>query len=158
MRKITILIGTKAEYGLLKPVMLVINKDPDLNLEIISTGVHLSKKLGYTHDEIINDRFSNVHKIETGHEEELGYNMGKIIGDEVQMGSHCSIYSVSTIDDNEGKVILKKNCRIGTHSVVMPGITIGENSVIDAFSFVNNDIPDNVVAFGTHAKVRRKLK
>ena len=80
-----------------------------------------------------------------------------IIEEYVQIGSHCSIYSVSTIDDKEGEVILKKNCRIGTHSVVMPGVTIGENSVIGAFSFVTKDIPDNVVAYGVPAKVMKKL-
>ena len=80
-----------------------------------------------------------------------------VIEDYVQIGSHCSIYSISTIDDKEGEVILKKNCRIGTHSVVMPGVTIGENSVIGAFSFVTEDIPDNVVAYGVPAKVMKKL-
>lgn len=80
-----------------------------------------------------------------------------VIEDYVQIGSHCSIYSVSTIDDKEGEVILKKNCRIGTHSVVMPGVTVGENSVIGAFSFVTEDIPDNVVAYGVPAKVMKKL-
>ena len=81
-----------------------------------------------------------------------------IIEDYVQIGSHCSIYSVSTIDDKEGEVILKKNCKIGTHSVVMPGVTVGENSVIGACSFVREDIPDNVVAFGVPAKVIKKLE
>ena len=80
-----------------------------------------------------------------------------VIEDYVQIGSHCSIYSVSTIDDKEGEVVLKKNCRVGTHSVVMPGVTIGENSVIGAFSFVTEDIPANVVAYGVPAKVMRKL-
>lgn len=80
-----------------------------------------------------------------------------IIEDHVQIGSHCSIYSVSTIDNKEGPVTLKKNCRVGTHSVVMPNVTIGENSIIGAFSFVNKDIPKNVVAFGVPAKVVRNL-
>lgn len=80
-----------------------------------------------------------------------------IIEDNVQIGSHCSIYSLSTIDDKEGEVVLKNNCKIGTHSVVMPGVTVGENSIIGAFSFVTEDIPDNVVAFGVPAKVIRKL-
>ncbi len=79
------------------------------------------------------------------------------IEDHVQIGSHCSIYSVSTIDNKEGPITLKKNCRIGTHSVVMPNITVGENSIIGAFSFVNRDIPENSIAFGTPAKVIRKL-
>jgi len=77
---------------------------------------------------------------------------GVIIGDFVQIGSHCSIYSVSTIDQKEGAVVLKKNCRIGAHSMVMPGVTVGENAVVGAFSFVTSDIPDNVVACGIPAK------
>ena len=82
---------------------------------------------------------------------------GVIIEDDVQIGSHCSIYSVSTIDNKKGKVVLKKNCKIGSHSVIMPGVTIGKNSVVGAFSFVNKDIPDNVVAFGIPAKVVKQI-
>ena len=80
---------------------------------------------------------------------------GVDIQDNVQIGSHCSIYSWSTIDDKKGKVTIKKNAKVGSHSVIMPGITVGENSVIGAFSFVNKDIPDNSVAFGVPAKVIR---
>lgn len=83
---------------------------------------------------------------------------GVVIEDHVQIGSHCSIYSISTIDNKEGKITLKKNCRLGTHSVVMPGVTIGENAIVGAFSFVTRDIPDNTIAYGTPATVIRKLK
>lgn len=83
---------------------------------------------------------------------------GVVIGDGVQIGSHGSIYSVSTIDNKEGKVELKKNCKIGSHSVIMPGVTVGENSVIGAFSFVNKDVPPNVVACGVPVKIIKKLK
>ena len=82
---------------------------------------------------------------------------GVEIKDNVQIGSHCSIYSVSTIDDSHGKVVLKQNCRIGSHSTILPGVSIGKNSIIGAHSLVNKDIPDNVVAFGVPAKVVRKL-
>lgn len=82
---------------------------------------------------------------------------GVVIEDFVQIGSHCSIYSVSTIDNKEGMVVLKKNCKIGSHSVIMPGVTIGENSVIGACSFVNRDIPANSVAFGVPAKAVKTL-
>lgn len=76
----------------------------------------------------------------------------------VQIGSHCSIYSVSTIDGKKGKVTLKKNCCIGSHSTIMPGVIIGENAVIGAHSFVNKDIPDNVVAFGTPVQIIKKVE
>ena len=38
----------------------------------------------------------------------------------------------------------------------MPGVTVGENSIIGAFSFVNEDIPDNVIATGVPVKVKKK--
>ncbi len=79
------------------------------------------------------------------------------IGDNVQIGSHCSIYSVSTIDGKKGKVVLGENACLGSHSVVMPGVTIGKNSIIGAFTFVNKDIPDDVIAVGVPAKVIKKL-
>ncbi len=75
----------------------------------------------------------------------------------VQVGSHCSIYSVSTIDGKKGKVTLKKNCSIGSHTTIMPGVTVGENSIVGAHSFLNRDIPDNVIAFGVPARVIRKV-
>ena len=81
---------------------------------------------------------------------------GVTIEEEVQIGSHCSIYSVSTIDNKEGPVLLKKNCKIGTHSVIMPGVTIGENAIVGAMSFVNKDIPPDSTAFGVPAKVIKK--
>jgi len=77
------------------------------------------------------------------------------IEEDVQIGSHCSIYSISTIDGKKGEVHLKKNCRIGTHSTVMPGVTVGNNAIVGAHSFVNTDIPDNAVAYGVPAKVVR---
>jgi len=82
---------------------------------------------------------------------------GVTIKDFVQIGSHCSIYSVSTIDEKEEEVILEENCRIGTHSVIMPGLTIGKNSIIGAFSFVNKNIPANSLAYGIPAKVIKRL-
>lgn len=101
----------------------------------------------------------NVSGLQLGYKTDIGaftyinakYNV--TIEEFVQIGSHCSIYSVSTIDKKQGPVVLKKNCCIGSHSVIMPGVTIGENTIIGAFSFVNQNIPDNVRAFGVPAKV-----
>jgi len=83
---------------------------------------------------------------------------GVTIEKNVQIGSHCSIYSTSTIDNKDGPVVLKENCRIGTHSVIMPGVTIGKNSIVGAHSFVNKDIPDDTIAFGVPVKIIRKIK
>jgi len=82
---------------------------------------------------------------------------GVTIKDFVQIGSHCSIYSVSTIDNKAGKIIIKENAKIGTHSTIMPGITIGKNALVGAHSFVDKDIPDNTIAFGVPIKIIRKI-
>ncbi len=82
---------------------------------------------------------------------------GVTIEEGAQIGSHCSIYSVSTIDVKAAPVVLKRNCRIGSHSSVMPGVTIGENTIVGAHSFVNADLPANCVAFGVPARVVRAL-
>lgn len=79
------------------------------------------------------------------------------IEDYVQIGSHCSIYSNSTIDGKRGPVKLKKNCRIGTHSTIMPNVTIGENSIIAAYSFVNKSIPKNQIWAGIPAKFKKNI-
>ena len=88
----------------------------------------------------------------------INANAGVIIEDNVQIAGGAKIYSVSTIDNKRGEVILKKNCKIGANSVIMPGVTIGENSTVGALSFVNKNIPDNVVAYGIPAKVIKQLK
>jgi len=101
----------------------------------------------------------NVSGLTLGYKTDIGSftyinaKFGVVLEDHVQIGSHCSIYSISTIDDKQGEVILRTNCRIGSHSVIMPGVTIGENAIVGAHSFVNQDIPANCTAVGVPAKV-----
>lgn len=105
----------------------------------------------------------HVDKLKLGYKTDIGAftyinaKHGVIIEDLVQIGSNCSIYSISTIDNMKGPVVLKHNCKIGSHSVIMPGVTVGENAIIGAFSLVKDDIPANVVAFGAPTKVIRRL-
>ncbi len=75
----------------------------------------------------------------------------------VQIGSHCSLYSISTIDNKKGKITIKENAKICTHCTIMPGITIGKNSIVGAHSYVNKDIPDNTIAYGIPVKIIRKI-
>ena len=50
-----------------------------------------------------------------------------------------------------------KNVWIGANCVILPGVSIGDNSVIGAGSIVTKDIPSNVVAFGTPCRVQREI-
>ena len=103
------------------------------------------------------EKFSLGYKTDIGAFTYINAKNGVLIENFVQVGSHCSIYSVSTIDNKYGEVWLKKGCRIGAHSVIMPGVSVGAHSIIGAFSFVNTDIPDGVVAYGIPVKVVRTL-
>ncbi len=78
---------------------------------------------------------------------------GVTIEDYVEIGGHCRIYSVSTIDNKKGRVHIKKNAKIGAGSTILPGVIIGENSIVGAHSLVKDHVPDNVIVFGVPAKV-----
>jgi UDP-N-acetylglucosamine 2-epimerase (non-hydrolysing)/GDP/UDP-N,N'-diacetylbacillosamine 2-epimerase (hydrolysing) len=58
MRKICIVTGTRAEYGLLSRLMKLINDSSETQLQIIATNMHLSPKYGNTYQEIENDGFT----------------------------------------------------------------------------------------------------
>ena len=54
-------------------------------------------------------------------------------------------------------VKIGRNCWLGAGVIVMPGVTIGDNSVIGAGSVVTKDIPANVVAVGNPCRVLREI-
>jgi len=56
-RNICAITGSRSEYGILRPVLLEIKKNSELNLSLIVTGMHLSEQHGHTIDEIISDEF-----------------------------------------------------------------------------------------------------
>ena len=120
----------------------------------------------WTYPEIENNRLTKWNwMVQSKENLELGKNVdigaftymnaryGIEIQDNVQIGSHCSIYTYNSIDDKKGNIIIKENSCVGSHSVIFPGITIGKNSTIGAFSLVNKDIPDNCVAYGIPIKI-----
>ncbi len=63
-RKICVVTGTRAEYGLLRWVMQSIKDDPTLTLQVIVTGMHLSPEFGLTWREIESDGFTIDQKVE----------------------------------------------------------------------------------------------
>jgi len=62
-RKICVVTGSRAEYGLLRWVMQGIKDDPELTLQVIATGMHLSESFGLTYKEIENDGFNIDFKV-----------------------------------------------------------------------------------------------
>ena len=64
MRKICIVTGTRAEYGLLSPLIRAVHEDPEMELQLLVTGMHLSPEFGNTWTQIRDDGFPITKKIE----------------------------------------------------------------------------------------------
>src|SRR6185312_4097918 len=63
--KLCIVSGSRAEYGLLWPLMKAIKKDPSLQLQLIVTGMHLAPEFGSTFQQIEQDGFTIDEKIDS---------------------------------------------------------------------------------------------
>ena len=57
MRKIAVVTGTRAEYGIFQPVLRALEKSPDLKLLLVVSGMHLCREFGYTINDIKRDGF-----------------------------------------------------------------------------------------------------
>lgn len=79
-RKICIITGTRAEYGLLRWVMQGIKDDPDLTLQIIATGMHLSPEFGLTYKAIEQDSFQINRKVEMLTSSDTSVGIAKSMG------------------------------------------------------------------------------
>ncbi len=64
MKKVCVVTGTRAEYGLLKPLIKKIDCDKDLKLQLVVTGMHLSPEFGLTYKEIEQDGFEIIERNE----------------------------------------------------------------------------------------------
>ena len=80
MKKICIVTGSRAEYGLLKPLITKISEDRDLILQLVVTGMHLSPEFGLTYKEIIKDGFRITEKVEILLSSDTEIGISKSIG------------------------------------------------------------------------------
>lgn len=88
------------------------------------------------------------------------------IGDSVMIGPNVTISAAGHPVDPDLRrevyqynlpIRIGENVWIGAGAVILPGVTIGKNSVIGAGSVVNRDIPKNVVALGVPCRVLREI-
>lgn len=81
-------------------------------------------------------------------------NAGSSIHHQSVVGEYCQICPSSVIT---GNVTIGNNCMIGSGTIIIPKITIGNNVVIAAGSVVTRDLPDNVMAAGVPAIIKKNL-
>lgn len=63
-RNICVVTGTRAEYGLLRPLLTVLARDVDICLQLVVTGAHLSPEFGKTEETIRADGFADFERLE----------------------------------------------------------------------------------------------
>ena len=76
-RKVCIVSGTRAEYGLLRKLISLLNDSYKYELQFIVTGAHLSKKFGETYKEIEKDGFTINYKIDLHLSDDTSKGIGK---------------------------------------------------------------------------------
>ncbi len=92
-------------------------------------------------------------------------NGGIEIGDKTMIGPNVTIVTLNhdispetRINATPKPVKIEENVWVGADCTILPGVTIGKNSVIGAGSVVTKDVPDNAVVAGNPAKLIKKIK
>lgn len=90
---------------------------------------------------------------------------GITIEDDVLIGPKVNLITEShPIDPSKRKyldlksIVIKRNAWIGAAATILPGVTIGENSIVAAGAIVNKDVPSNTIVGGVPAKVIRSIQ
>ena len=90
---------------------------------------------------------------------------GIYIEDGVLIGHNAVLATINHMEDPEKRagmifqpIHIEKKVWLGANVTVLPGVTIGEGSVIAAGAVVTKDVPANIIAAGVPAKVIRKVK
>ena len=78
-RKICVVTGSRADYGLLRSVIQAIKDDPNLDIQVVATGMHLSPTFGLTYKEIEADGFFIDEKVEVLNEFDTPYEISQSI-------------------------------------------------------------------------------
>jgi maltose O-acetyltransferase len=149
----------------------VINK---LNREVIHVkNIYLKSKLKYCGDSVSFQfplHIDQPESVEIGNHVSFAAfvhiwgNGGVKIGNRVMIGSHVAITSIthdyleadmySTVISKP--VIISDGVWIGSHAVIMPGITVGEGAVVGAGCVVTKDVPPYTIVVGVPSRILNK--
>ena len=81
--------------------------------------------------------------------------LGVVISQEAIIGNDCTVYQHVTIGGRNGYPTIGNRCIIYPNSVIVGAISIGDNCVIGANSFVNIDVDSNIIVAGNPAHIIR---
>ena len=122
-------------------------------------------------------RFSDTPTLMIGDNTGIGHDCSFAIGKKIVIGRHCRIANQVWIFDSPGHaadpiermagspprddevkpVVIEDNVWIGVRAVIMPGVTIGEGSIVAVGSVVMTNVPPNTMVAGNPARLLRRL-
>jgi GDP/UDP-N,N'-diacetylbacillosamine 2-epimerase (hydrolysing) len=138
-RKILYITGTRADYGLMQSVLREIEKLPNMELEIIATGMHLMEEFGMTVNEIKKDKF-RIHEIDATFEGDDKESTANFIGKFIQL-------LTTKVKEIKPDIILL----IGDRAEMLGGAIVGSYMGIPVAHVHGGDVSSTVDEHARHA-------
>ena len=138
-RKILYITGTRADYGLMKSALRVIENHPYLNLEIIVTGMHLMPEFGMTINEIKRDTFK-IHEIDASYGKDDKESMANFVGKFIQL-------LTEKVNEIKPDIILL----LGDRGEMLAGAIVGAYHTIPVAHLHGGEVTSTVDEFTRHA-------
>lgn len=138
-RKILYISGTRADYGLMKQTLIRIKNHPNLNLEIVATGMHLMPEFGLTVNEIKKDGFK-IHRVNATYEEDNKESMSGFIGQFIQLLTR-------KMKEIKPDIILV----LGDRGEMLAGAIVGAYLTIPVVHIAGGDVTSTIDGITRHA-------
>jgi UDP-hydrolysing UDP-N-acetyl-D-glucosamine 2-epimerase len=138
-RKVVYITGTRADYGLMKPVLRKISESPDLTLEIVATGMHCMPEFGSSIQEVMKDNFS-VHVIDATYDNDDSRSMVAF------MGKFLSLFN-NAITEIEPDIILL----LGDRAEMLAAAIAGSYRGIPVAHIHGGEVTSTIDEYARHA-------
>lgn len=127
---------------------------PSLNQLIVLQRAAIRLRIAFA------NRFWGMHihptvRLSTTAKLDRTFPQGIHIGAETYVAFGAAILSHDMVRALRTNTVIGSQCFIGARSIIMPGVTIGNNSIIAAGAVVTQDVPDNTVVAGNPARILR---
>ena len=138
-RKILYITGTRADYGLMRSVLFEMEKNPDIDLELAVTGMHLMKEFGMTINDIKKDGF-RFHTVDATFQEDNKSSMVNFIGEFIKLLSQL------VLKINPDIILL-----LGDRGEMLGGAIVGAYLSISTAHLHGGEITSTVDEYARHA-------